>query len=231
MAAETKRPLVPTTIRTEFGDVIEDASFYGVQQQDLTFVPGYSNLRRCRDLAKGLEVCRRQTYSADADEAALGRQNLALISDSIRRNAAEAGIPIPAGDLKEKDVPALPVRLHWVRTTKVSGAPDSFKQVTFGTDGYKEVTKEDVGQSWLKSMPAGATVGVGGAIHLGDCVLMVCDGKRAAQNAARSRHEKDQLTKNPAGDFLKLGASKPGSDPTFTSEPGREIKAPPSAIK
>ena len=35
----------------------------------------------------------------------------------------------------------------------------------------------------------------------------------------------------PAANLMKLGDSARGADPTFTSEPGREIKAPPSAIK
>lgn len=47
------RELVPTTIRTEFGDTVEDASFYetGGADQDRTYVPGFSDLRRKRDIA------------------------------------------------------------------------------------------------------------------------------------------------------------------------------------
>ena len=46
------RPLVDTTIRTEFGDVQEDPSFYDVSgpDRDLTWVPGFSDMRRARDL-------------------------------------------------------------------------------------------------------------------------------------------------------------------------------------
>jgi hypothetical protein len=48
----SQRPLVPTTIRTEFGEVLEDASFYDVggADRDLTYVPGFSDMRRARDL-------------------------------------------------------------------------------------------------------------------------------------------------------------------------------------
>lgn len=46
-----KRQLVETGIRTEFGDVQEDAAFYDVQDRDLTYVPGFSELRRARDFA------------------------------------------------------------------------------------------------------------------------------------------------------------------------------------
>lgn len=47
-----KRPVVATGIRTEFGDVQEDASFYDVggADRDLTYVPGFSDMRRARDL-------------------------------------------------------------------------------------------------------------------------------------------------------------------------------------
>lgn len=47
-----QRPLIETTIRTEFGDVLDDASFYDVSgsDRDLTYVPGFSDMRRARDL-------------------------------------------------------------------------------------------------------------------------------------------------------------------------------------
>ena len=190
----SKRPLVATAIRTEFGEVLEDADFYESAQRDLTYVPGYSDLRRSRD-------------------ALLGK-------------ISQGKVP------KGTKVPTLPVRLQWVRTAKASGAPDSYKQVQYGTDGYREVTEADVGQAWLTEMPAGAKVGVGGAIHQGDCVLMVCDAQRAARNAAIVRRHTERLTKDaPAANLMKLGEQTRGADPTFTSEPGREIKAPPSNIK
>lgn len=45
------KPLVPTTIRTEFGDVIESEAFHAANgpQGDFTYVPGYSDMRRERD--------------------------------------------------------------------------------------------------------------------------------------------------------------------------------------
>jgi hypothetical protein len=47
------RELIPTTLRTEFGDVLDSAEFYDVggADRDLTFVPGFSDMRRARDLA------------------------------------------------------------------------------------------------------------------------------------------------------------------------------------
>ena len=47
-----KRPLVASAIRTEFGDVLDEPSFYdaGGVDRDQTYVPGFSDLRRARDL-------------------------------------------------------------------------------------------------------------------------------------------------------------------------------------
>lgn len=49
-----KVPLVATNIRTEFGDVVEDASFYDVggADRDLTYIPGFSDMRRANDLER-----------------------------------------------------------------------------------------------------------------------------------------------------------------------------------
>ncbi len=48
-----KRELVPTAIRTEFGEVLEDAAFHETAgaNRDYTYVAGYSDLRRSRDAA------------------------------------------------------------------------------------------------------------------------------------------------------------------------------------
>jgi hypothetical protein len=50
-ASSKKRPLVETAIRTEFGDVVEDSSFHDVggSDRDLSYVPGFSDMRRARD--------------------------------------------------------------------------------------------------------------------------------------------------------------------------------------
>lgn len=50
MAANTPvRPLVPTAIRTEFGDVLDNEDLRS-GQHDLTYVPGFSDMRLQRDL-------------------------------------------------------------------------------------------------------------------------------------------------------------------------------------
>lgn len=48
-----KKPLIPT-MQTAYGPVVEDAEFYanrGGAGGDITYVPGYSDLRQARDLA------------------------------------------------------------------------------------------------------------------------------------------------------------------------------------
>lgn len=190
------RPLVPTAIRTEFGDVLEDEDFYSHQiGRDLSYVPGYSDLRRARDLALG-------EYAA--------------------------------GKIKFQDVPTLPVRMQWVRDTKIrTGGPDNTQSLRYGIDGYRSVSKSDIGQPWFTGMPAGAKELADGSIHdSGDCILMVCDQKHAARNAAHQRRATEAMSREAApSQLMQLGASKPGSDPTFESTPGPSVPVPRSAIK
>ena len=49
------KPLIETGVMTEFGAVLDDPAFYEVAGvgRDHTYVPGYSDLRRARDLAVG----------------------------------------------------------------------------------------------------------------------------------------------------------------------------------
>lgn len=187
------RPLVPTAIRTEFGDVLDDEDFRTSQMEDLTWVPGHSDLRIRRDTELG-EVVK--------------------------------------GTRKASDVLVLPVHMRWVRATKYSGAPDSKEVTQAGNDGYRPAAKEDIGQPWLTKIPAGASYTADGKIRKGDTELMICDGPKAAKNAAIKQRAVDRMVHEvPASDFLRLGEQKQGSNPTYEVLPGREIKAPPSAIK
>lgn len=158
------KPIIETKVMTEFGEVLEDANFYAPQVgTDHSYVPGYSDLRKARDLA-----------------------------------VAES----KAGLRKPQDIPTLPVRLQWTRSMRVSGnEPDNTKEIEAGNDGYRVVTKADIGQEWLKELPPGAKIVAGGAIRKGDVTLMVCDNKRAARNAAqahvRTMREVQDLSKRP----------------------------------
>ena len=162
----TKRELVPTALRTEFGEVWEDSAFHETAgaNRDYTYVPGYSDLRRARDMAIAKEM-----------DAAQGNQ----------------------ARMNWKNVPTLPVRLQWVRTSKViSGQPDNTKEIDAGSNGYRIATSSDVGQAWMTALPQGCTIGADGSLRKGDTVLMVCDAKQAARNAALNQREITRLTKN-----------------------------------
>lgn len=63
-----KRPIVQTGIRTEFGDVLDDAAFRDVNGAggDLTYVPGFSEMRRARDIALG-DVASGRKHKSEVD--------------------------------------------------------------------------------------------------------------------------------------------------------------------
>ena len=221
----TKRELIPTAIRTEFGEVLDAPSFYDTNgaAQDHTYTPGYSDLRRARDLAVALREAEHMATSTDDGEAARGRQNIATISDRIRQSLAVAGIELPKGRVHAEDVPSLPVRLQLVRTSKVvSGHPDNTKEVDYGSAGYRMVKKSDIGQPWLRELPQGSTIQADGSIKNGDTTLMVCDAKRAARNAAVNQLAIRSQTQRTMAPMESLG--KPGQ--TFSdSEAGEPIPA------
>jgi hypothetical protein len=185
--ATNVKPIVPTTIRTEFGDVLESEAFQASSGAagDFTYVPGYSDLRRQRD------------------------QDLKEVGE---------------GKKKAADVTALPVRLQWVRSVRVNNSPDNRKPVEFGNNSYRNVTLADKGQPWFTGMPEGAVVEAGGEIRQGDCTLMVVDGPKAARNAAGIQFRTNQMLRDTAAaQLMALGASKPGSDPSFTVSQGEQI--------
>ena len=189
------KPLVPTMIRTEFGDVLESEAFQAATgaQGDVTYVPGYSDMRRQRD------------------------QQLKEVADGKRKAA---------------DVRTRPVRLHLTRVTKYSGQPDDRKAIEFRNQGYRAVTKDDIGKhDWITNLPEAAVLGPAGEIRIGDTVLMMCDAKTATRNAAIVQMRTNQMLKETAAaDFMKLGDRNQGSDPSVTVTPGEPIQVG-SAIK
>ena len=96
------RPLIETKVLTEFGEVYEDASFYETtgSNADHSYVPGYSDMRRARDLA----IARVQAeFKGSSNEA-----------------AKEAAL---------RKIPPLDVRCQWVRSVRVAGnEPDTTKE-------------------------------------------------------------------------------------------------------
>lgn len=182
------KPLIPTMIRTEFGEVLESEAFRDQSgaNGDFTYVPGYSDMRRKRD------------------------QELKEVAEGKRA---------------AKDVSSLPVRLQWVRSVRLNNTPDNRKPVEFGNQKYRNVTKSDLGSPWFTGIPEGAIVEAGGEIRQGDCTLMVVEAEKAARNAAAVQFRTNQmLNDTAASQLMALGASKPGSDPSFTVSKGEEIR-------
>ena len=176
------KPIIETKVLTEFGEVYEDANFWSPQVgTDHSYVPGYSDMRRARDT----EIAKIQKHYAGADS----ETQLAAKREALRK------------------VEALPVRLQWVRSTRISGSPDSTKEIAAGNDGYRAVTKADIGQPWLTAMPPGADKVAGGGIRKGDVTLMVCESGRAAKNAAQNHiqvmREVQDITSRPLMEHKK----------------------------
>ena len=147
-------PLVLSAHLSEFGDLTETEAFNARagQDRDLSYVPGFSDMKRARELK--------------VTEMRAGKATMA--------------------DVRALD---LPVNLRWGRNQSKKGEPDNTKVFGHGRNGYRTVTKADVGQPWLKEMPLGAQVQADGSIRNGDTILMVCDAKNAAINVQRKAHD------------------------------------------
>lgn len=89
------------------------------------------------------------------------------------------------------DIPNLPVNLRWARAVRKNGETDG-KVYGHQTNGYRLVSKDDVGADYLSQLPGGCQVQADGSIRNGDCVLMIADGKTAAKNAIRKQVETER---------------------------------------
>jgi hypothetical protein len=192
-----KRPIIETKVLTEFGEVLEDSNFWAATVgADLSYVPGYSDMRRTRDQ----EIARIQSFygatpGSDEQEAARHRE--------LRK------------------VAPLPVRLQWTRSMRVSGSePDSTKEIQAGNDGYRTVMQSDIGKDWLRELPPGAKIVAGGQIRKGDVTLMVCEQSDAARNAARNHvqvmREVQDLSKRP---LMKFSEADPNIESKLGDKP------------
>lgn len=170
---------------TEFGELLDDPESFSAEgnfQPDVTYTPGFSELRIQRDT-----------------ELALAAQ----------------------GKMAMKDVTILPANVRLSRRTNKAGAPDQTKLVTAGNNGYRPITKEDVGQPWFREIPAGATVLPDGSIAKGDTQYMVCD----AQRAARNTHRKNMKTLAKLGQSAAYAPGRNIPGVTVTTTKGQPIEA------
>jgi len=174
-----KRPMIEATVVTEFGNVTGDSKFWEETGSagDLTWTPGWSPLRKARDMA------------------------LAEV---------HAGLRDP------RTVPILPGQLVLARRTKpLSGQPDNSDAMRFGQEGFRPVTKDDVGKPWFcpdKVLPAGATLLPDGSIGKGDCVYMFADQAVAAKRAAQQQRRTNELTGAAGSELESQSRKQQGSD-------------------
>lgn len=205
-----KVPLIATQTLSEFGDLLDSAEFSdpGGYDKDLTYVPGFSELRRQHETQKA---------------------------------AYFRGLTGQGPRLSSDEVPTLPVNLCWTRMQSKDGQPDNTMTVAKGVEGYRLVTKADVGQDWLTELPGGAMVQGDGSIRNGDTVLMVTTRERAATNEMRHRLETERRTDGAHGSFQRAideaRRASPGLDvrglaPTIEVLPPteREASLPPQPV-
>jgi hypothetical protein len=93
------------------------------------------------------------------------------------------------GEIKGRDVRTLDENLRWFRRTEKNGQPDNSRIVDGKNQGYRPVTRSDVGQSWMTEPPPNSYFAADGVCTIsgGDLVLMVCDKEHAARNAMRKK--------------------------------------------
>lgn len=148
-------------------------------------------------------------------------------SDMRIKRDTEIG-EVVAGKRAAKDVSTLPVNMRWTRNAKRDGSPDSEKVFSAGRKGYRAVTKDDIGQPWLKDVPAGAQIAADGTIRSQDCVLMVATREQAAANAMaktlKTRQRLEGAQANFAAEVARRGGNKSGT-PVVEKTLGEPIAA------
>lgn len=135
---------------------------------------------------------------------------------------------VVSGKRAAKDVSTLPVNVRWSRNARRDGTPDSSKVFSAGRKGYRIVTKADVGQPWLKEIPAGAQIAADGSIRNQDCVLTVATKEQAAANAMaktiRTRQRLEGAQANFESEVARRGGNRGGA-PTIERSLGEPIAA------
>jgi hypothetical protein len=137
----------------------------------------------------------------------------------LKRQQDLAKVEVRDGLRKPKDVPILPVNLHWVRCAGSYEKTGSYK-----SKGYRAVTQADLdaNHTWLTGLPPGAKMNAAGEIvaAAGDVVLMVADRETAARNALRKQQRAQAMTDAVGTEqegFVRVGTTT-GANPTITTE-------------
>lgn len=139
----------------------------------------------------------------------------------MRMNRDKDLAKFAAGEIQAKDISILPVNCRWFRQVKGSGSdPDQMRVAHAINQGYRVVTKDDIGQPWMTSLPPGAQVAPDGTIKsaAGDIGLFVIDQQGAARNAMRKKIRTEELVDGMqfgAGSLNEVGM-KAKADPVIT---------------
>ncbi len=173
-----------------------------MSDRDTSFVPGFSELRRARDLKVAEYVNHK-----------CARSDIPTLPVNMRwgRNQKGSGVP---------------------DSTKVFGhSLNGYRMVTKddlptqNKDGTVTVKHE-----WLTAIPPGADIAADGTIRKGDVALMVATKERAAQNAARKAQlTADRVTGMQHGFSAQAASDKAGwkgADPSASKEPLSSINVP-----
>ena len=169
-----KRPLVETAIRTEFGDVQEDASFHDVAgaDRDLTYVPGFSEMRRARD-----------TVAADVASGKLPRHqakqtplpvNLRWTRATTPKGAPDAMKQIASGNLGYRAVTKDMIgKEAWLKglppgaVVQADGTIMKGDTILMVADGKQAARNAARKQSATQRMTQDATAAAGGLLNIG----------------------------------------------------------------
>lgn len=129
-----------------------------------------------------------------------------------------------AGEIQAKDISTLPVNARWFRQVKGSGSdPDQMRVAHAKNQGYRVVTKADIGQPWLKDVPPGGMIAPDGTIKsaAGDLGLFVIDQRGAARNAMQKKIRTEEMVDGmqfAAGGLGEVGKKVRDAEPIVTKE-------------
>jgi hypothetical protein len=169
-----KRPLVETALRTEFGDVQEDASFHdvGSVDRDLTYVPGFSEMRRARDQVAA-DVASGKLPRHQAKQIPLP-VNLRWTRATTPKGAPDAMKQIGSGNLGYRAVHKDQIgKVPWLKSlppgavVQADGSiikGDTILMVADGKDAARNAARK---QAATRNMAQDATAAAGGLLSVG----------------------------------------------------------------
>lgn len=126
------------------------------------------------------------------------------------------------GEIRAKDVPTLDWNVRWYRRAAKDGDPDNRRLVAARNEGYRPMTKEDIGKPWLTEMPPGAHEAPDGTIRSsgGDLQLFYAPKEAAARNAMRKKILTEEMVDGMDMSFVQAGEKVKGASPTVSKQIG-----------